>query len=165
MKEHPPPTFALISCSCMGSKFTQMSAHAGGSFTRSLRYFTVTTRQLCVDRRSKRSVHSELRHAYGDGAVQSVVCHEDSTSKLLMVLLSIIICPVICFEGIKSLLTWHGCSFVIKCRNTQKTTHSPLWQTCNVLRPWVLFCETAVLYKLSCAISCQYWVALMLQVA
>ena len=35
------------------------------------------------------------------GAVQSVVCHQDSTLKLLVVPLYVIICPIICFKGIK----------------------------------------------------------------
>ena len=35
MKEHPPPTFGPVSC--IGSKFSQMSAHPGATFKWSLR--------------------------------------------------------------------------------------------------------------------------------
>ena len=31
-----------------------------------------------------------------------------------------------------------------QCGNTRKSTHIPLWQTCKVLHPWVLFRETTV---------------------
>ena len=50
----------------------------------------------------------------------------------------------ICFEGIKSLETVHGLSFVVKCSNTQKSAQPPLWQTCKVLCPWALFRETTI---------------------
>ena len=29
--------------------------------------------------------------------------------------------------------------WLIKCRNTRKSTHLPYWQTCKVLCPWALF--------------------------
>ena len=35
-----------------------------------------------------------------------------------------------------------GALFVVKCGNSRKSTHPLLWQTCKVLRPWVLFQET-----------------------
>ena len=40
-------------------------------------------------------------------------------------------------------MTWR--SFVVKCGNSRKSAHPPLWQTCKVLRPWALFRETTVL--------------------
>ena len=46
-------------------------------------------------------------------------------------------------EGVESLETWRGCSFVVKCGNTWKSAH-PLWQTCKVLCPWALIGETTV---------------------
>ena len=33
---------------------------------------------------------------------------------------------------------------MVKCRNSQKSTRPPLWQTCKVLCPWMLFRETTV---------------------
>ena len=38
----------------------------------------------------------------------------------------------------------HGHSSVVKYGTTVKSAHLPLWQTCNVLCPWVLFRETTV---------------------
>ena len=35
---------------------------------------------------------------------------------------------------------------MIKCGNTQKSAHPPLCQTCKVLHPWALFCETMVIF-------------------
>ena len=49
-----------------------------------------------------------------------------------------------CFEGIESPKKGYGCSFVIKCLNTQKSTHPPVWQACKVLCPWALFHKTTV---------------------
>ena len=39
---------------------------------------------------------------------------------------------------------------MVKCGNSQKSTHPPLWQTCKVLRPWALFCETTVHTTVDC---------------
>ena len=80
-------------------------------------------------------------------AVQSVVCRQDSTLKPLVIPLYqyVILCPIVCFEGFVSLQIWRGCSFVVKCGNSRKSIHPPLWQTCKVLRPWALFRETTVL--------------------
>ena len=44
-----------------------------------------------------------------------------------------------------------GRSFMVKSENTGKSTHLPLWQTCTVLHPWVLFSETMVYTKLQVA--------------
>ena len=77
--------------------------------------------------------------------VQSVVCCQDSTLKPLVVPLYVIICPIICFEGIKFPWTWHG--LMVKCGNTDKTTHPALWLTCKVLCPWALFLETTVVVQ------------------
>ena len=74
--------------------------------------------------------------------------------KLLVFLLYIII--IICFEGIKLLETWHGRSCMVKCQNTQKSTHPPVWQTCKVLCPWVLFHETTVHAHVCMAVH-QFW--------
>ena len=34
--------------------------------------------------------------------------------------------------------------WLIACGSIQKSVHSPLWQTCKVLHPWGLLCETTV---------------------
>ena len=34
------------------------------------------------------------------------------------------------------LQTQRGRSFVVKCGNTQKSAHPPIWPTCKVLRPF-----------------------------
>ena len=34
---------------------------------------------------------------------------------------------------------------MVKCGNTRKSAHPPLWQTCKVLHPWALFRKTTVL--------------------
>ena len=44
---------------------------------------------------------TKLHHVHG--AVQSVVCRQDLTLKPLVALLYIVVCPVICFEGIELL--------------------------------------------------------------
>ena len=43
-KEHPPPTFGPISC--IGSKFTWMSAHPGASFAWCLRRTSLSTMRI-----------------------------------------------------------------------------------------------------------------------
>ena len=40
-------------------------------------------------------------------------------------------------------------TFVVKCGNSQKSAHPPLWQACKVLRPWALFRETTVIMAMS----------------
>ena len=51
-------------------------------------------------------------------------------------------------------MTW--ALFVVKCRNTQKSGHSPLWQTCKVLCPWALFHKT-ILHAHVCMPVAQFW--------
>ena len=80
--------------------------------------------------------------SYGDMVPFELLC--GVRTKPLVVPLYVIICPIISFEGIESLYTWHGHSFVVKCGSTQKSAHSPFWQICEVLHTWVLFCETTV---------------------
>ena len=47
--------------------------------------------------------------------------------------------------------TWHGRSFIVKCGNTQKSSHPPLWQTWNELHPRALIHETMVyVYVCTC---------------
>ena len=67
------------------------------------------------------------------------MCCQDSTLKLLVILLYVI-CPIICFEALSC---WRWALF---CRKMQKHSKEcpPLWQTCKVFCPWVLFHETAV---------------------
>ena len=36
---------------------------------------------------------------------------------------------------------------MVKCGNSRKSAHSPLWQTCKVLHPWALFRETTVMNR------------------
>ena len=79
--------------------------------------------------------------------VQSAVCRQDSTLKPLVIPLYVIFSPIICFEGFELLWTWCGHSFVVKCRNSRKSAHPPRWQTCMMLRSWVLFQETTVTTK------------------
>ena len=40
--------------------------------------------------------------------------HQAMISKPLVALLYTIVCPIIYFESIELLLTWYGCSFVVK---------------------------------------------------
>ena len=35
----------------------------------------------------------------------------------------VVLCPIICFEGFKSLSTSPGCSFVVNCGNCRKSAH------------------------------------------
>ena len=69
-----------------------------------------------------------------------------------MALWYVIICPIICcqlwqgdgFKKIESLYMNICRLNVVKCENTLESIHPPLWQTCEVLRPWALIDETTV---------------------
>ena len=74
VKERPPPTFGLISC-------IRVKVYS-----------------------NEYSPWSELRvESLCNSAIQSVVCHQNLTSKPPVVLLYATICPVIGFEGIEFL--------------------------------------------------------------
>ena len=49
------------------------------------------------------SIYSATLCSPSHHAVQSVVCHQDSTSKMLVILLYVILCPITSFEGFKLL--------------------------------------------------------------
>ena len=85
------------------------------------------------------------------GAIQSTVCHQDSTSKLLVVLLCVIIVRPIFVSRASSccIKTSPRRSFIVKCRNTQESARTPLWQTCKALCPWVLFHETMLTTRIT----------------
>ena len=100
VKERPPPTFGPISCT--GSMFTQMSTHPGASFAWSLR--STASSAICISevRNFTKSYYKASLHrqtqlmqcalqatqcSQGHGAIPSVVCHQDLTSKLLVILL------------------------------------------------------------------------------
>ena len=118
-KSAHPLRFGPISC--IGSKFNRMSAHPGASFMWSLRTTASSTmhiwsKKLCVilqqmllqgifhiDRHSKCNAHHKLHHAHSDIVLFRVLCHQDSTSKLLVVPLYITVCPIVCFKGIELL--------------------------------------------------------------
>ena len=55
-------------------------------------------------------------------------------------------------------------SFVVKCRNTWKSTHPLFWRSCKVLQPWMLFCVTMVYVEIFAVgeFSCTLWVILHL---
>ena len=79
------------------------------------------------------------------GAVQSVVCGQGSTLKLLVVLSTLLLVQLFAAWGhwVAVNMTW--VHFRAK---HSKEYPPPLWQTCKVLRPWALFHETAVLASL-----------------
>ena len=94
------------------------------------------------------------------GAVQSVVCHQDSTSKPLVVLLSVTACPITCFEGIESLInmTWRqdGRTFVVECETLERAP-TPLFgilvrcsaHGCFFARLWYLYTEGSLTKRTS----------------
>ena len=63
----------------------------------------------------------------------------------------------ICFNlGHRVNVTW--ALFVVKCGNIRKSTHPPLWWTCNVLRWWVLLRETMIfIYTMYLYINALHW--------
>ena len=148
---------SYIPISCIGSKFTQMRAHTGASFTWSLRSTASSAvhiwgkkLRVILHRRLLQGRTKIMRYMYAlwatpcslwHGTVQSVVCHQDSTSKLLVVLLYITACQLFASSRYKhdmGALSWlngetfervpatplfgrlvscssHGCSFARAC--------------------------------------------------
>ena len=80
-------------------------------------------------------------------AVQSVVCHQDSTLKLLVAPLHITV-QLFASRAVSHCEHDMG-TLVVKCGTTQKSTHHRLWQTCKVFYSWALFCETTVYHRQS----------------
>ena len=108
----------------------------------------VNTKQLRVDEHSSCSTHHEVNYAYINGATQSVVCSQDLTSKPLVDPMYVLLVQLFASSRIQAqqvVVNTKGRSFIVKCRSIQKSTHPPLWQTCKVLCPWVLFHETTVI--------------------
>ena len=70
------------------------------------------------------------------------MCCQDSTSNLLVIPLYVIFSLQLFALRASSCCKHDGALF-----RGRKSAHPPLWQTCMVLRPWVLFRETTVTTK------------------
>ena len=76
-------------------------------------------------------------------AIQNVVCCQALTSKPLVGLHFFLFVQLLLW-GHRFSVPLHGCSFLVKCGNTWKSTHPLLWWTWKVLQPWVHFHKTTV---------------------
>ena len=88
-------------------------------------------------------MHGELHHADGDMvpfSVPSGLNFEAAGGSAVLYCLSNYLLRG---HWVAVNMTW--ALFMIKCRNTQKSAHPPLWWTCKVLCPWALFCKTVVM--------------------
>ena len=82
--------------------------------------------------------------SWWDDAVQSVLCHQDSTSNLVVVPLYVTACPIICFKASSHCKCDIDALLWLNAETLERVPTPPFCPTCKMLRPWVLFCETTV---------------------
>ena len=79
-----------------------------------------------------------------DVAVQSVLCHQDSTSNLVVVPLYVTVCPIICFKASSHCKRDIDALLWLNAEMLERVPIPLFVKTCKIFRPWVLFCETTV---------------------
>ena len=143
VKEHPPLTF--YPNFLHRSKFTQMSTHPWPSCGWRLRSTASSAihiwgKKLCVILHQRLLqgifVQTDVANAvYTMSYTMLMVTWYHSECCVVRTRLQVaggsVLCThnylstytITCFKGIESLETWHGCSFMVKCRNIQKSTH------------------------------------------
>ena len=141
-----------------------MSAHPGVSYAWLIRVHSWSVekhrvkrctlsegRKLCINTSPKGGFAMQPANEASYTTLTVPFCHSEwcvpSKYELsrLAALLYVIVCPIflrICSQLVA--INIHEHSFVVKCRNIRKSSHPPFWQTCKMLRPWVLFHETMV---------------------